>query len=69
MIFMVPLHLNSSGALDPCFSCGTPDHYVTMQAPYLHLLQKWVLLWEKSPNFLGAIEGYSLHLEGAYAHD
>lgn len=66
---MVSQHLNSPGALDPCFSCGTPDHYVTMLAPYLHLLQKLVLLCEKTTNFLGAIESHSLHLKGAYAHD
>lgn len=65
---MVSLLLNGSGALDPHFSCGAPDHYVTMQAPYLHLPQKLVLLWEKD-DFLGAIESYSLHLKGTYAHD
>lgn len=41
---MVSVHLSGSGALDPPFSCGAPDHYVTMQAPYLHLLQKLMLL-------------------------
>lgn len=58
---------SSSGALGPRFSCGAADHYATTQTPYLHPLQKLVLLWEKI-NFLGAIENCSPHLEKVLMH-
>lgn len=66
---MVSLHLSGSGALDPHFSCGAPDHYAITQVPYLHLLQKLIFFSHSNTNFLGAIENYSLHLKGTYAHD